>query len=92
MIKEDITLKVSDTIEWLEEMGATVNVTTWDNDDDCMIDQHVVEQFTELNSLGLSEEAEGDMYCYDENVTVEIMIANLKSLGFNVERFDGTSF
>lgn len=92
MNKNKIILKVSNTVEWLEDTGATLNVTSWNEEDGYMTDEHVTEHFEELESLGLDEESEGDMYYYGNTFDVDTMVLKLQSLGFTAERFDGKSF
>ena len=92
MKKENIILKVSDTLEWLEDMGALFSVSAWDKKTGYMIDEHVTAHFPELELVGLEEEQEGDMYFYFTNCTKKEMIERLKNMGFTVEEFNDTSY
>ncbi len=92
MEKQNILFKVSDTLDWLEEYGATLSVTAWDKTTGYMIDEHVTEEFPELLDLGLDEGQEGDMQYYDHDFTVQEMIFLLEAYGFSAEEFNGTGF
>ena len=61
--------------------GYTLSITAWINGH--MYDDHVTEQFPQLQNLGLEELAEGDMY-YMGNMSQSDMIRSLKKLGFKV--------
>jgi len=92
MKKENIILKVSDTLEWLKDMDAAFSVSAWDKKSGFMIDEHVTEHFPELELVGLEEECEGDMYFYYHNCTKEEMIKRLRNMGFTVEEFNGKGY
>lgn len=83
MNKNEIILKVSDSVEWLEELEATLSVSAWSKEDKCMISDHVTEHFSELKEIGLEELQESDMYYYENDITKEEMIKLLKSKGFD---------
>jgi hypothetical protein len=92
MKKESILLRVSDSLEWLEDMGAAFGVSAWDKKGNYMIDTHVTAYFPELELVGLEEEAEGDMYFYFTNCKKEEMIERLRNMGFTVELFTGKNY
>ena len=91
MRKKDIILEVEDfsiaTEDWKKESyedGISIGVTAW-YPGGAMVDDHIVENFSELEELSLEDETEGFMSCYDEDVTVEEMIEQLKELGFTIK-------
>lgn len=92
MRKKDIILEVEDfsiaTENWKKESyedGILIGVTAW-YPGGAMVDDHIVENFSELEELSLEDETEGFMSCYDEDVTVEEMIEQLKELGFTIKK------
>lgn len=92
MRKKDIILEVEDfsiaTEDWKKESyedGIAIGVTAWYSDG-AMVDDHIVENFSELEELGLEDETEGFMSCYDEDVTVEEIVDKLKELGFTIKK------
>jgi hypothetical protein len=92
MKKEKVLLKVSDSVEWLEDAGFKLSITGWWKGKGYMIDQHMTEKFPELETIeGLEELAESDMY-YDGDKTKEEIINILREMGFEVEEFTGTNF
>lgn len=92
MKKENMILKVSDTLEWLKDMDAAFSVSAWDKRTGNMIDQHVTECFPELELVGLEEECEGEMFFYFHNCKKEEMIERLRNMGFIVEEFNGKRY
>jgi hypothetical protein len=92
MKKEKVLLKVSDTVEWLEDAGFDLSITGWRKGKDYMIDQHLTENFEELLTIdGLEELAESDMY-YSGDKSKEEIITILREMGFEVEEFTGANF
>ena len=98
MKKEKVLLKVSDTVEWLEEFDETeelqynLSITGWWKGKGYMIDQHLTEKFPELLSIeGLEELGESDMYYFGDK-TKDDMINILRGMGFEVEEFTGRNF
>ncbi len=92
MKKKDIILEVEDfsiaTEDWKKESyqdGILIAVTAW-YPGGAMVDDHIVENFTELEELGLEDETEGFMSCYDEDLTVEELTERLEELGFTIKK------
>ena len=92
MKKNEIILKVSDSLEWLDDIDAKFGVSAWYKPNGPMVDEHVTEYFDELNDIGLEEEAEGDMYYYGEDFSKEDMIQYLEEAGFTVEEYNGKNY
>ena len=92
MKKNEIILEVEDfstaTEDWKKESyedGINIGVTAW-YPGGAMVDDHIVENFPDLEELGLEDETEGFMSCYNEDLTVEEMIDSLKELGFTIKK------
>lgn len=96
MRKDEILLRVSDSLDWLQEDDLMaeykLSISAWNPTEGFMIDEHVTEEFEELLEIdGLEELAEGDMY-YNGDLTKEEVIERLQNLGFTVEDFSGRNF
>jgi len=92
MKKKDIILEVEDfsiaTEDWKKESyqdGIKIGITAW-YPGGAMVDDHIVENFSELEDIGIEDETEGFMSYYNEDITAEEMIEQLKELGFTIKK------
>lgn len=98
MKKDNVLLKVSNTLDFLSDEGSEANmsVTAWNKKEGYMLDEHIIEKFPELGTKfdlysELEEVCEGDLL-YHGDMTIDEMVETLRGLGFEVEIFTGTEF
>jgi hypothetical protein len=88
VINPNMILNVKDfstsTIDWemneYVENGVRIGVTAWDNNR--MIDESIVEKYSQLESIQLMDEVEGYM-SYHGDLTAKKLVDKLLSIGFN---------
>ena len=81
-------LIISNTIEYLEDAGAFISVTVWDND-------IMVEHFTNISflvDLGFEEMAESDYYYYYQDLTIDKVKSIAEKNDYHVEIYEGIQF
>ena len=97
MNKKDFLLRVSNTVEWLDEykedmeIDHPLSITVWLPDGN-MYDDHFTEEYPELNDLEIEELCEGDIYYYGEEISPEEMVEKLIYMGFNAIVFSDKNF
>ena len=100
MDKNDFVLKVQDlrnlfdTNDWARDIyendGYRTAVTAWDNNGEYMIDDHITGYYPELETLGIEELAEGDMYTTLQGAPA--IVSTLRKMGFQAELADDSTY
>jgi hypothetical protein len=100
MDKNDFVLKVQDlrnlfnTNDWARDIyendGYRTAVTAWDNNGEYMIDDHITGYYPELETLGIEELAEGDMYTTLQGAPA--IVSALRKMGFQAELADDSTY
>jgi len=88
IINPNMILKVRDfttsNIDWemdeYQENGVEIGVTAWTGN--IMIDEHIVEKYSQLETIDLMDEVEGYM-SYHGSLTSQGLVTKLISMGFN---------
>lgn len=90
MNKNGFELRVTDysksTIDWQQEAfedGISIGIEAYD-EYGAMVDDHICEQFEELEMIDLMDEAEGYM-SYEGELSANKLVEKLTSMGFNAK-------